>query len=101
MSGMSSSARNKRLITEQDVARLEAGSRLVVDRDTIVTPAARDLAYARGIDLAPADGPAAKREQAEQARNVAPLTGPWPTLPDGDYLLEVRNGRVRARRVSD
>jgi len=96
----------KRLITERDVERLAAGGRLRVDRETLVTPAARDLAFARGIDLAP---DAAAHDEAAPGRcgcsgckggGPCACAGPWPALADGDYLLEVRDGRVRARRIA-
>jgi ACT domain-containing protein len=41
----------RRILTADDVARLPEGSRLEVDEQTTVTPAARDLAARRGIDV--------------------------------------------------
>lgn len=92
----------KKLITERDVARLQAGGSLEVDRDTLVTPSARDLAFVRGITLV---GPASTsapsgRICCEGCSAGKPCAAArWPALADGDWLLEVRAGRVRARRV--
>ena len=92
----------KRLITERDVARLSAGGTLEIGRDTLITPAARDLAFVRGIALVdPATPPAATGRiccaGCSAGRPCAAAR--WPALADGDWLLEVRGGRVRARRV--
>jgi len=110
----------KRLITERDVQQLPLGGKLAVDRDTIVTPAARDLCFARGIEIAPAGSASstiasgasstsgATRSGASAAScgcngcksgGACACEGPWPKLADGEYLLEVRDGRVRARRI--
>ncbi len=94
----------KKLITERDVTRLQAGGTLEIDRDTLITPAARDLAFVRGIalvDPAPAPAPAASgRICCEGCSAGKPCAAArWPALADGDWLLEVRGGRVRARRV--
>jgi hypothetical protein len=102
----------KRLITERDVQRIAAGGKLLLDRDTIVTPAARGHAITRGIELVgEARATGAAPPKAEAAANTCgchgcrfgaacDCSGPWPKLPDGDYLLEVRDGRVRARRIA-
>jgi len=92
----------KKLITERDVTRLQAGGTLEIDRDTLITPAARDLAFVRGIALVdPARAPAASgRICCEGCSAGKPCAAArWPALADGDWLLEVRGGRVRARRV--
>ena len=101
----------KRLITERDVQQMPPGSKLELGRDTIVTPSARDLAFARRIELveagAAAAAPPAKSSpcgcEGCKAGNSCDCgraaEGPWPKLEDGDYLLEVRSGRVRLRRV--
>ncbi len=99
--------RTRRLITERDVARLAAGAKILLDRDTIVTPAARDLAFARGIEVVEAAAPRAISPLASAPPAAASAATPdvpaggWPKLADGDYLLEVRDGRVRARRVGN
>ena len=85
----------KRLITEACVRRLAAGAELVVDSETIVTPAALDLAFARGHRVrrvtAGEPAPAARDEQrlAERLRT------------DGVYQVVVRDGRARVWRVTD
>jgi hypothetical protein len=91
----------KKLITERDVARLSAGSRLESDRDTLITPAARDLAFVRGIEIISAAAPAGPRAAccAECSAGRPCGAAKWPPLADGDWLLEVRGGAVRARRV--
>jgi hypothetical protein len=92
----------RKLITERDVARLQAGGTLEIDRDTLVTPAARDLAFVRGIALvSPASALAASgRICCAGCSSGKPCAAArWPALADGDWLLEVRGGKVRARRI--
>jgi hypothetical protein len=92
----------KKLVTERDVTRLPAGGTLEIGRDTLVTPAARDLAFVRGIVLVdPARATSASgRICCEGCSAGKPCAAArWPALADGDWLLEVRGGRVRARRV--
>jgi hypothetical protein len=104
----------KLLITERDVQKLAPGSKLELGRDTLVTPSARDLAFARRIELVEAGvAPSAasltnpreslcscERCHRGQSCNCERVpSGAWPKLADGDYLLEVRDGNVRLRRV--
>jgi hypothetical protein len=98
----------KRLITERDVQQMAPGSRLELGRDTIVTPAARDLAFARRIELVEAGAAASTPDEkcgcsgckaGKPCDCSRSAEGPWPRLADGDYLIEVRGGRVRVRRV--
>jgi hypothetical protein len=91
MSG--ASPEKRRLVTERDVARLPAGARLELERDALVTPAARDLACARGIRLEVEGGSAAAAAAPETSAG-------WPKLEDGEWLVEVRGGKVRARRIA-
>jgi hypothetical protein len=94
----------RRLITERDVARLAAGSRIELERDTLITPAARDLAFVRGIKIGE---PAARAGAAIPGKSCCPgcaagrpcAAAKWPALADGEWLLEVRGGKVRARRI--
>lgn len=83
----------KRLVTEADVRRMARGARLVVERDMIVTPAARDCALLAGIEV------------VESACATKPAGGcggaELPKLGDGDWLVQVRDGRVTTRRVSN
>jgi hypothetical protein len=93
----------KRLITERDVASIAAGGRLVVDDATLVTPAARDAAAVRGIPIVTALQAARAKDGCDcapcRAGARCACEGPWPPLADGDYLIQVRSGVVRARRV--
>ena len=98
----------KKLITERDVARLAAGSRLETDRDTLITSVARDLVFVRSIEIISAAPPAATKLQkpekpasccAECAAGRPCCAVKWPPLADGEWLLEVRAGAVRARRI--
>jgi hypothetical protein len=98
----------KKLITERDVARLAAGSRLDADRDTLITPAARDLAFVRAIEIISAAAPAPAKSANSASRSACCsecaagrpcCSAKWPPLADGDWLLEVRAGAVRARRI--
>lgn len=95
----------KRLITERDVARLATGSSIELDRDTLITPAARDLAFVREIEVVcagarPAPAAACGAAHCPECLNGRPCSAvKWPPLADGDWLLEVRRGAVRARRI--
>lgn len=85
----------KRLITEACVRRLAAGAELVIDADTIVTPAALDLAFARGHRVRRvAAGEAAPAPRDEQRLAERMQT-------DGVYQVVVRDGRARVWRVTD
>jgi len=81
----------KRLVTEADVRRMARGARIVVDRETLVTPAARDAALLSGIEI------------VEAAAAPKPACGgaELPKLGEGDWLVQVRDGRVTARRVGN
>lgn len=85
----------KRLITEACVRRLAVGAELVIDADTIVTPAALDLAFARG-----------HRVRRVAAGEATPATPDGQRLAerlgtDGVYQVVVRDGRARVWRVTD
>lgn len=85
----------KRLITEACVRRLAAGAELVIDADTIVTPAALDLAFARGHRVR-------RFAAGDQAQAPADDQGLAARLQmDGVYQVVVREGRVRVWRVTD
>jgi hypothetical protein len=89
----------KRLITEACVRRLAAGAELVIDPQTIVTPAALDLAFARGHRVRRVSGDeagaAAGPDAGEGARLAERLAA------DGVYQVVVRDGRARVWRVTD
>ena len=55
----------RRILTAEDIERLEAGARLVVDEMTTLTGPARDVARRRGIELV--EGAAAGPADAAQA----------------------------------
>ncbi|MHC4377973.1 MAG: hypothetical protein ACYS26_15345 [Planctomycetota bacterium] len=85
----------KRLITEACVRRLAAGAELVIDADTIVTPAALDLAFARGHRVrrvAAGEATPAPRDGQRLAERLQ---------TDGVYQVVVRDGRARVWRVTD
>ena len=84
----------KRLITERDVRGVPSGSTLRLAPGCVVTPAARDLASLRQVRL---------EEAGEVAEDAASSLhdGGAVDLPDGDWLLEVRAGRARLRRIED
>jgi hypothetical protein len=86
----------KRLISEGCVRDMAAGGELVVGPHDIVTPAALELAFARGIRVRWSD--------------EAPAAGGTPTVgsslwtsvlaADGNYVVEVKNGRARVFRLT-
>ena len=82
-----------RLITEADVLRLEPGAVLEHESDTLITPAARDRAMLRGIRLV---ARSSRRSDAGRDERSGALPA---DLADGDYLVQVRDGRVRVRRI--
>jgi len=80
-----------RLVTEATIRALEPGAILKVLEGTLITPAARDLASLRGIRIEP--------QAADPAASRGLRDGDRVDLPDGEWLLEVRDGRVRLRRI--
>ena len=84
----------KRLITERDVRGAPVGSTLRIAPGCVVTPAARDLASLRQVCLEEAEGGA--KGAAASLRDGGSVD-----LPDGDWLLEVRGGKARLRRIDD
>jgi len=85
----------KRLHTEASVRELAKGSELVLGPNEIATPAALELAFARGIRVRWSDGPAAPAAAA----TTSPL---WKTMlgADGQYVVEVAGGRARVFRLA-
>ena len=91
----------KRLVTEADLRRLQPGARVAVDRDTLITPSARDYALQFGIEFAAAAAATAPRSTCCAAcSSGSPCGGPACTPQDGDWFVEVRNGRAQWRRIS-
>jgi len=82
----------KRLYTEASVRELPVGSELVLGKEALATPAALELAFARGIRVRYGDGtstPAASAGAAEASL--------WRKLlaSDGEYVVQVKGGKAR------
>ena len=88
--------RGKDLWDEARVRKLPDGAEIVLGASAIATPAALDLAFARGI---------AVRHGRQAAEGVAPAAGNalWRKLlaRDGTYVVEVRGGRPRVARLTE
>ena len=87
----------KRLITEADVRALPTGGVLSVGGDVIATPAALDLAHARGLRVRFADGTTVAGPGAKSGKDCL-----WHRLlaSDGNYVVEVRGGRATVHRLT-
>jgi hypothetical protein len=85
----------KRLYTEANVRELPAGSELVLGRDALATPAALELAFARGIRVKYGDG------TSTPGAGVAPVDGLWKKVlaTDGEYLVQVKGGKARVYQL--
>src|SRR5262245_5031532 len=85
----------KRLYTEANVRELPAGSELVLGKDAIATPAALELAFARGIRVRWGDG------TSTPAASAAPAEAPLKKLlaEDGEYVVQVKGGRARVFKL--
>jgi len=86
----------KRLYTEASVHELPPGAEIVLGREALATPAALELAFARGIRVkwsdgasTPAPGPAASGDTLWKKITAA----------DGSYVVEVQGGRARVFRL--
>jgi hypothetical protein len=88
---------SKRLYTEANVRELLAGSELVLGQEAIATPAALELAFARGIRVKWSDG-----TSTPAASSAAPADALWRKLlgEDGDYVVQVKGGRARVFRLA-
>jgi hypothetical protein len=82
----------KRLYTEANVRELPAGSELVLGKEALATPAALELAFARGIRVKYGDG-----TSTPGAGAPAPSEGLWKKLlaADGEYVVQVKAGKAR------
>lgn len=90
----------RRLYSEACIRDLAAGGELVLARGELITPAALDLAFARGIRVRWSDeAPASSTASGKAPASPSPL---WSTLlaADGNYLVEVKNGRARVFRLA-
>lgn len=87
----------KRLYTEANVRELPAGSELVLGKEAIATPAALELAFARGIRVKYGDG-----SSTPAASVAAPADSGLRKLlaEDGEYVVQVKSGRARVFRLA-
>jgi len=87
----------KRLYTEANVRELPAGSELVLGKEAIATPAALELAFARGVRVRYGDG----TSTPGAATSATVTDGLWKKLlaQDGSYVLEVKAGKARVFRL--
>ena len=87
----------KRLYTEMNVRELPAGSELVLGKEAIATPAALELAFARGIRVKYGDGTSTPGASA-----AAPADAGLKKLlaEDGEYVVQVKSGRARVFRLA-
>ena len=81
----------KRLYSEANVRELPVGSELVLGEEAIATPAALELAFARGIRVKYGDG-----TSTPGAGLSAPSDGLWKKLlaSDGEYVVQVKAGKA-------
>ena len=87
----------KRLYTETNVRELPAGSELVLGKDAIATPAALELAFARGIRVKYGDG-----TSTPGAAAASPADAGLKKLlaEDGEYVVQVKSGRARVFKLA-
>ncbi len=88
----------KRLYTESNVRELPSGSELVLGKDALATPAALELAFARGIRVRYSDG-----TQAPGSSASAPADAGLRKLfaEDGEYVVQVKAGRARVFKLGN
>jgi hypothetical protein len=93
----------KRLITESDVRALARGAELVLTPDTIVTPAALDLAFERGVRLVRASAAGASGGGGCSCGGSCAKCGAWGRLlaSDGTYVVVVKNGAASLSKLTD
>ena len=87
----------KRLYTEANVRELSAGSELVLGKEAIATPAALELAFARGIRVKWSDGTSTPAARAAAAADSALMTL---LAEDGEYVVQVKGGRARVFKLA-
>lgn len=91
---------SKRLYTETNVRELPAGSELVLGKEAIATPAALELAFARGIRVQWSDGTSTPGSSELRARAAPADAGLRQLLAeDGEYVVQVEAGRVRVFKL--
>lgn len=86
----------KRLYTEANVRELPVGAELVLGKEALATPAALELAFARGIRVRYGDGTSTPGAGAPPASD-----GLWKKLlaADGEYVVQVEAGKARVYRL--
>jgi hypothetical protein len=85
----------KRLYTEANVRELPAGSELVLGKEALATPAALELAFARGIRVKYGDGSSTPGAAAPADSGLKKLLA-----EDGEYVVQVKGGRARVFRLA-
>jgi hypothetical protein len=87
----------RKLITESCVGKMSAGESVRLEPGTIVTPAARDLAFTRGVRLL--EGAAASGECGSQGGESDCM---WHRVlsTEGDFVVQVRGGRAVISRLT-
>ena len=84
----------RKLYTEADVRAMEPGGELALSADTIATPSALDLAFAKGIRVRWPDGSVSPGAGIESKDCL------WHRIleSDGRYVVEVVDGRATIHR---
>ena len=91
-------AQKKQLVTEADVRRMASGAReLVLGGHRIATPAALDLAFARGMKVVYED---AAGSPSGSANGPIP-SDLWARMKsqDGQYVVQIESGRATVSRL--
>lgn len=86
----------KRLVCEADVLALPPGAELVLDGETIATPAALDAAHRRGVRVVRPGDRSCPRQAPGPAAELGRLLA-----RDGTYVVVVRNGRAVVSRIGE
>lgn len=89
---------SQRIITEADIKKLKPHQEVVLDWNTIITPSALDAAYTLGVRIID-QRPEKRRHSAKN--NERDLEKTTQQLADGDYVLQIRNGRMRIFEISE
>ena len=90
----------RRLITDDDVLKGRVSDPIVLDEATILTPAARDRAVARGWRIVERDAGAAQAPSPAPAPAARGAPAALEGLPDGLYLVRLEGGRLRSVRAA-
>ena len=84
----------KRLYTEDHVRALSPGAELVLGLDAIATPAALDLAFARGVRVV--------YGKVSRGTSSSPGSSLWSRMlqENGTYVVEVRGGHAEVVKLA-